>query len=351
MMKAWLQSVKAFISGWLVGLGLWLILRRTGFQAYLDFFEAEFSVSNITLLLLLMSLVAGVVFGTIEFTFEKYATKKISFNRLLIRAICIHMGVMLILYLGVYVFLRLLGLDADYLFREFIVSSILLVNLLYTILINIVIVLVIHLNKVLGKGYLWKLLTGKFYAPKEEQRVFMFLDLQSSTSIAETLGHVKYSQFIQDCFYDLQAIEHLEAEVYQYVGDEVVLTWLVEDKEVFKNGLETYFTFEEAIMKKSTYYQERYNVVPHFRAGMHVGLITAVEVGKLKREIAYHGDTINTASRIQEQCKVYQEDFLISGVFKENFGENNLFTFEKVGKEILRGKEKSTNIYKVIKHK
>ncbi|WP_219011061.1 hypothetical protein [Aquimarina litoralis] len=47
----------------------------------------------------------------------------------------------------------------------------------------------------------------------------MFLDLNSSTSIAEKIGHMKYSQLIQDCFDQLDMTEDFGAEIYQYVGD------------------------------------------------------------------------------------------------------------------------------------
>jgi adenylate cyclase len=58
-------------------------------------------------------------------------------------------------------------------------------------------------NDKFGKGVFLKMLLGKYKKPTEEYRIFMFLDLQSSTTIAEKLGHYKYSQLIQDCFYDL----------------------------------------------------------------------------------------------------------------------------------------------------
>ena len=80
-------------------------------------------------------------------------------------------------------------------------------------------------NRKFGYGVLWNLITGYYRNPKEEKKVFMFLDLQSSTSIDEQLGHLKYSQLIQDCFYDLNMIlNRYNAEIYQYVGDEAVLT-------------------------------------------------------------------------------------------------------------------------------
>lgn len=54
-----------------------------------------------------------------------------------------------------------------------------------------------EMDKKFGSGNLRKMLTGEFFRPKEENRIFMFLDLRSSTSMAEILGHIKYSELIQ----------------------------------------------------------------------------------------------------------------------------------------------------------
>ncbi len=62
----------------------------------------------------------------------------------------------------------------------------------------------------------------------------MFMDLKSSTSIAEKLGHIKYSSFIRDSFMDINyQLGAFNARVYQYVGDEIVLIWSF--KENFKD--------------------------------------------------------------------------------------------------------------------
>ena len=61
--------------------------------------------------------------------------------------------------------------------------------------------------------------TRNAYELLEEKRIFMFLDLRSSTFIAEKLGHKLYSEFIQDCFLDLEVVRRHKAEIYQYVGD------------------------------------------------------------------------------------------------------------------------------------
>src|SRR5690606_6867708 len=83
-----------------------------------------------------------------------------------------------------------------------------------------------------GPGVLVPLLLGKYRSPKEEERIFLFMDLKSSTAIAEQLGHIRYSAFIRDSFLDInELLSEYSASVYQYVGDEIVLTWTV------RNGL------------------------------------------------------------------------------------------------------------------
>lgn len=62
---------------------------------------------------------------------------------------------------------------------------------------------ILQVSEKLGQGVLVNYLLGKYHRPREEVRIFMFLDLKSSTTIAERLGHIRYSQLIQDCFYDL----------------------------------------------------------------------------------------------------------------------------------------------------
>jgi adenylate cyclase len=58
------------------------------------------------------------------------------------------------------------------------------------------------------------------------KRIFLFIDLKSSTSIAESLGNLRYSEFLIDYYDDMtDAILMSKAEIYQYIGDEIVLTW------------------------------------------------------------------------------------------------------------------------------
>ncbi|MEL6916768.1 MAG: adenylate/guanylate cyclase domain-containing protein [Bacteroidota bacterium] len=181
-----------------------------------------------------------------------------------------------------------------------------------------------------GRGTFLKLLVGRYRKPIEEERIFMFLDLKSSTTIAERLGHLKYSKLIQDCFLDLNRfLDPYGAEVYQYVGDEAVLSWDFKNGVKRNNCIGLFYAFQDRMKKRIAYYQNKYGVFPEFKAGVHGGKLIVVEVGSVKKELAYHGDVINTASRIQGQCNAYGEKLLIS---EELLNHLHLFHYIFFGK-------------------
>jgi adenylate cyclase len=77
----------------------------------------------------------------------------------------------------------------------------------------------------LGQGVLNNFLIGKYHKPREEERIFMFLDMKSSTTIAEKLGHIAYYKLLNDYYADItDAIIQTSGEIYQYVGDEIVVS-------------------------------------------------------------------------------------------------------------------------------
>jgi len=114
---------------------------------------------------------------------------------------------------------------------------------------------VVAVSEKFGPGVLIHFLLGKYYQPKEEERIFMFMDLKGSTPAAEKLGHVRYSQFIQACFADLtESVSRHQAEIYQYVGDEVVLTWRMETGLAGANCVEAYFHFRQTLTRRANDY-------------------------------------------------------------------------------------------------
>ncbi|MGB5873790.1 MAG: adenylate/guanylate cyclase domain-containing protein [Bacteroidota bacterium] len=215
---------------------------------------------------------------------------------------------------------------------------------LFSILLNFV----LQVSRKFGPGNLSKLITGKYQNPKEEERIFLFLDLKGSTTIAEQLGHKAYSRFLRDCYHDLtDVVLANRAEIYQYVGDEVVLSWGVQEGLDDLSCLKTFFAYEEKLQDRESYYRQRYATSPEFKGGMDMGIVTAAEIGDIKREIAYHGDVLNTASRIQGQCKVFEKSLLVSGNLARNLTRMNGFVKNLVGELELRGKKKAVAVYSI----
>ncbi len=215
-------------------------------------------------------------------------------------------------------------------------------------------IFIIHINDYFGQGVLVNFLLGRYHNPKEEVRIFMFMDLKSSTSYAEEYGHIKYSNLIQDCFYDLADIVYSRcAKVYQYVGDEVILTWEIEKGIHNNNCIQTFFDFDKAIKKKEDYYTNKYGLIPEFKAGLHYGDVIITEIGGAKEELAYHGDTVNTAARIQSVCNEREKKLIVSADLLAILNDKELdkkYYIESEGITYLKGKKHAVGIFSVEKN-
>jgi adenylate cyclase len=179
----------------------------------------------------------------------------------------------------------------------------------------------------------------------EEDRIFMFLDMKSSTTHAERLGIAKYSNMIRDCFDDMTAAAlKTNAELYQYAGDEVIFSWET-CRENFVQAVELFFQFRERLRYRSEYYKHKYGIAPTFKAGVHHGEVIRVLVNVNRMATAYHGDAINTAARIQGKCNELGCDLLVSDTAATQLQQSYSMQWE--GKFILRGKRSELGLFSV----
>lgn len=235
-------------------------------------------------------------------------------------------------------------------FRHFILTGDFKNILIFAVIFSFLVNLFTQINNLLGKNVLLNYVTGKYHKPKEEERAFMFLDLSSSTTIAEKLGPVRYHKFINTCFFDIdEAIVESEGEIYQYVGDEAVISW--KDNKGFKNAncIRCFFRVKDRINFFSDKYEKEYGIIPGFKAGLHFGHVVTGEIGDSKKEIVFHGDVLNTASRIQAQCNPLGKTFLVSEDILKKVKLPDEYISESLGKFILRGKANETELYNIEK--
>jgi adenylate cyclase len=197
-----------------------------------------------------------------------------------------------------------------------------------------------------GYGVLHNFILGRYNKPKEESRIFMFLDIRSSTTIAEKLGHIKYHNLLNDFIDDINdSIIFSKGEIYQYIGDEVTVSWTMKNGIENENCLRCFFSIVDEMQRKSSRYLEKYGLVPEFKAGLHCGNVTIGEVGVIKKEIVFTGDVLNTTARIQELCNTYNVRLLVSKKLIDLLQIENRYLIKAIGEITLRGKSAKDILY------
>ncbi|MEQ9591352.1 MAG: adenylate/guanylate cyclase domain-containing protein, partial [Cyclobacteriaceae bacterium] len=205
-----------------------------------------------------------------------------------------------------------------------------------------------EISEHVGHGVLLNFFTGKYHQPKQEKRIFMFLDMKSSTTIAERLGHIRYIDLLRWYYRDLSdPIINCEGEVYQYVGDEVVVSWKYDKGIVDNNCLKCFFAMKEALQRQAEKYRQRFGLAPTFKAGIHCGEVTTGEVGALKKEIVFTGDVLNATARIQSLCNQFEVDLLVSADLIQLLDMNEVNAFRSIGNIELRGKVETLELYTI----
>ncbi len=205
------------------------------------------------------------------------------------------------------------------------------------------------INDKYGPGNLRSFLMGRYFRPVREKRIFMFLDLRSSTYIAQVLGEQQYFNFIKDVIQDATPVilKH-KGRIYQYVGDEITVSWRMHQGKDKINCIRCPVEVRRLFNHRSSYYTARYGVVPDFKAGLHYGSVMVGELGVVKRDISFSGEVVGTAARIQSKCNHYEVNLLISEDLKNilTWEESNLEP-ELKGELLMKGKDANLPLYTI----
>ena len=207
--------------------------------------------------------------------------------------------------------------------------------------------IMLRMVKKVGKSNFRSWIFGMMSKPKEAERIFMFLDMKSSTRIAEQLSHQKFSQLVQDVFNDMAVFDNYMGEIYQYVGDGAIISWPLKKGLKNNNFLRGFYGFTKVINKREKYYQKRYGLTPKFKAGIHVGKVMVLQVGRIRRDISYNGDILNTTARIESMCNAYNKNLLISSDLHEMMADANGYYVKELDNIKLKGKRRKIGIFYV----
>ncbi|GER59060.1 hypothetical protein ULMA_11680 [Patiriisocius marinus] len=274
---------------------------------------------------LIVCVMAGLIGGIITVNLMEQWLRKYVFPRALLQIIVAYtVAALVISFAGaLYYYSEELGVSIlNYEVLEqigpFFTEWIFIKNFFLWLIIVVVTLIILMVNDKYGPGVFPDYLMGRYFRPKQERRIFMFADIKNATSIAEILEEEKYFNFLKDFFRDIApAIVQTRGEVYQYVGDEVVISWKMKQGLKSGNAIQCYYSMRKIINQKKQRYIDRYGFYPKFKVGYHYGNVMVGEIGQIKREIVFSGDVLNTASRIQALCNELEVGILASKEFAD----------------------------------
>ncbi len=306
----------------------------------------------------IISLIIGIFAGIFEVFYLNKWFQKSSFLKKIISKTAIYLLIMtsaifIILIstnsqeLGVSILNKQVWENAAVFFSAFAFWSILMY---YTIAV-VISLFYTEVSDNIGQAVLLNFFTGKYHHPVEEERIFMFLDMKSSTTIAEKLGHVEYFKMLKEYYSDLSnPIIENGGEIYQYVGDEVIVTWKYKKGLTDNNCINCFFDMKTSLSDHAEKYESKFGVIPTFKAGIHLGKVTTGEIGVIKKEITFTGDVLNTTARIQGLCNNYSVDLLVSEKLTGTLNIDKTFQLQALGEAELRGRNEKINLFTINKN-
>ena len=207
---------------------------------------------------------------------------------------------------------------------------------------------VLQMSRLIGERTLRDVVLGRYHRSRRGERFFLFVDVAGSTPLAERIGPDAVHRFLGEVFrLASDPIDDHHGEVYQYVGDEIVITWTVADGRDDARPLACFFAIQQALEGTAPDFEREFGAVPRLRAALHAGPVIAGEVGGSRRAIVYHGDVMNTTSRLEQATRDLDRQFLVSGDALDRLDAVGAYPLEDLGLQQLRGRAAPVHVYAV----
>jgi adenylate cyclase len=223
-------------------------------------------------------------------------------------------------------------------------------DVLFSLVAAFVFTFMLDINRLLGQNVLLNFMTGRYYHPRLEQRIFLFIDLEGSTGFAERLGPLAFHRLLNRFVTDLTGpIVAARGQIHRYIGDELIATWKLADGITDARCVVACFAAMDRLATLAPVYRREFGAAANFRAGLHCGPVVAGEMGSVKKEIVFLGDTVNTTARIQELCRQTGDRVLASADLIDRLDLPPGVAKRSLGDLRLRGKETDVALYALTK--
>lgn len=286
-----------------------------------------------------IGVIGGILVSFIEIFVFKIDSRRWSFIVLLLLKTIIYFLLLTILIVSVMCFTRSIENNTGYIeyfygsqFQTFLFHGHFKIILIYCFIMILIINFTRQINRKIGPGVLINIVLGKYHKPKEEERIFAFIDLKQSTQIAESLGALKFHKLLREFFYDISVpILVTKGEIYRYVGDEIVVSWNMKKGIEDANCIRSYFLMKKYVKNQREKYMQVFGFVPDFHAAFHSGKVIRGEIGDIKSQLVFHGETMFIASEIEKECSPIGHDILISSNLIQQVSVPMIYTISNVG--------------------
>ncbi|MGQ0510532.1 MAG: adenylate/guanylate cyclase domain-containing protein [Betaproteobacteria bacterium] len=216
--------------------------------------------------------------------------------------------------------------------------------------ITLLLIMLRQTTQLVGERTARAVILGRYHRPRMEERFFLFIDIVGSTPVAEKLGALSVHRYLNRIFQEAaDPIDDSHGEVYQYVGDEIVVTWLVEEGRAGAKPLACLFGIVAALARAEKEFEKEFGTVPKLRAALHAGEVVTGEAGGPRRAIVFHGDVMNATSRIENLTRELGHPFLVSEDALARMEGREAYALEDLGMQALRGKDSGVRVYAVAR--
>jgi adenylate cyclase len=285
----------------------------------------------------------GVVIGATLTSFEVFVFSEPLGAPLRRTPFSVHVTIKTLIYLAVILFALKLGALA---FPARIEPGIQTRDVLFSLATSFVFVFMFDVNRLLGQNALLNFITGRYHHPRLEERIFLFIDMEGSTGFGERLGELAFHRLLNRFVIDLSGpIVAARGEIHRYVGDELIATWKLTEGIRDSRCIKACFAAMDQLAKLAPEYEREFGLAVSFRAGLHCGPVVTGEMGSVKREIVFLGDTVNTTARIQELCRQTGDRVLASADLIHRIKLPPDISKRSLGDLRLRGKERDVALY------
>ena len=162
--------------------------------------------------------------------------------------------------------------------------------------------------------------------------------------IIEFMDNAQYFRFIREFIYHIStALLEYGGSIYQYVGDEIVVSWTAKQVN-YKKCILALIAARKNIEANGDQFRREYGFLPEFKVGINYGEITIGEIGVIKKDLAMSGDAMNTTARIRNACTELNQKFIVSKEFMEKSNLQDWQT-ESLGEFELKGKNTSIELF------